>query len=1118
MLISNKLKLLSPFFYFVSFLSVFTAAGPAPDIQSEVWPAPASFTTGSISVSICDSFAISCASSICPDPLFDAFDRYMSIMFFAGSPATTFSSALCALQVYVDSDVQLSASANETYKLTVPSDGSPAILHAATQWGALRGIESFAQLVIWAGPDADEISYSVTCAPITIIDSPRFTHRGVLLDTSFNFLTVPRILEVLDSMAVMKANILHWHIVDDPAWPMVSSTFPSFTSPGGEGPYAQVATYSIDQQNLIADYAWKRGIMILVEFDVPGHSSAFAAGGSDLVIACDGHQTLINPVGEVGDGHSIYSVLAALIKEFYGRLGSPGLPWIHLGGDEVSDYTCWETSPAVASWAKSLNISNDPLSVRSAFTSRIQDIAEAAGLRALFWEETYNGNFGVRQNSIISPWVSTDVASKATAQGYDVFNYAGYYLDQWVPPARTQPEWYLANVSYAYVDSFRYLYAYDPEQGVSPTSPGKVLGGVACAWGDNVDSSLGAVALLYPRALAVGEKLWSPASFTRISNVQDDDDLLDSVAGRMEHARCRLAQRGIGASPVGVAGTYGFCWVPEWADTDSPKDSSVLSPLALFASLVAAALGGAVIVLSLFPAKRAAAAAWLSEPHPSTQTKTSNKSEGEAASRMVALDQLRGVTMVCMLFVNLYYGRAGPLAPFFSHGITYMSGPDLVEPAFHFCVGMSLRLVVTKRLAATSSKDWWASRWEIFKPLLTTRVTGLIILSMFVTEGWGQFDSWAELNGFGDWITQLVQNRQPYHTLLHIAFITVWTFLAMSVNWKWRAAQLIFSAFLHAFLHATFYFRWIADYTLDEGGYFGFIGWSIEALAGSLCYDAIIFARDEALLAATTEASEPLLREGHESSDERIDQSLLVETMKAPNFAGGLNRSESSKDSAAVFVRAASSAAKKIFIGAIAMMFLAYSLSCIGASGEGFLNPVCYDGQRIFFWGGFGAEVPCIGVPTIGNTRWLVAPPFVLPDPATNVITMWTMTQRAGSVTYHLFSAGTSAALLAFFLYVSEVGITAPSWWNIIGGGASKLLGVHLEDNRLRLRFHVAEVFGENALAIYLLGDKLGDQIGSMLPPDSPAWYFILWGEGLQLLIAYICAAYLRAHKLFLRL
>ena len=84
------------------------------------------------------------------------------------------------------------------------------------------------------------------------------------------------------------------------------------------------------------------------------------------------------------------------------------------------------------------------------------------------------------------------------------------------------------------------------------------------------------------------------------------------------------------------------------------------------------------------------------------------------------------------------------------------------------------------------------------------------------------------------------------------------------------------------------------------------------------------------------------------------------------------------------------------------LMLLAYLLSCLGAYPA--LNPVCYDGTRIYFWGGFGDEVPCAGVPTYAG-GWAVALPFYYPDTATNVVTMWTMTQRAGSVTYHIFTA-----------------------------------------------------------------------------------------------------------------
>ena len=61
----------------------------------------------------------------------------------------------------------------------------------------------------------------------------------------------------------------------------------------------------------------------------------------------------------------------------------------------------------------------------------MQDVATAAGLRPMFWEETFNGNFGARPGSIITPWVHENVARDAVAAGHDVVNLYSWYLDQW---------------------------------------------------------------------------------------------------------------------------------------------------------------------------------------------------------------------------------------------------------------------------------------------------------------------------------------------------------------------------------------------------------------------------------------------------------------------------------------------------------------------------------------------------------------------------------------------------------------------------------------------------------------------------------------------------------------
>ena len=154
---------------------------------------------------------------------------------------------------------------------------------------------------------------------------------------------------------------------------------------------------------------------------------------------------------------------------------------------------------------------------------------------------------------------------------------------------------------------------------------------------------------------------------------------------------------------------------------------------------------------------------------------------------------------------------------------------------------------------------------------------------------------------------------------------------------------------------------------------------------------------------------------------------------------------------------------------------------------------------------------------------------------------MWTLSQRGGTTSYHVFASGTSLFLFMLLYLVCEEGITVPNWiynypWLIKVN--QEVFGLHLvpihqqqqennvDDNdsdiphshRLLLYWQTAEVFGENALAVYLIGDSISDNVGNMLPKDCPAWYFLLWGELLYIGVCYIAALYLRKHKLFLRL
>lgn len=179
--------------FLVSLAATTHAAAPArapPRFAApvaSVWPAPQSLNLGTTSVVLDASFLIACASaSMCPDPLPAAIARYDSVLFFAGPPATNLTASITGLTMNVASDAPLTLGVSENYTLTVPVSGI-AEATCVTQWGCLRALETFSQLFTWAG-NGVPTTYSLTAAPVTVSDYPRWSWRGVLIDSSRHFL------------------------------------------------------------------------------------------------------------------------------------------------------------------------------------------------------------------------------------------------------------------------------------------------------------------------------------------------------------------------------------------------------------------------------------------------------------------------------------------------------------------------------------------------------------------------------------------------------------------------------------------------------------------------------------------------------------------------------------------------------------------------------------------------------------------------------------------------------------------------------------------------------------------------------------------------------------------
>lgn len=165
-------------------------------------------------------------------------------------------------------------------KLTVDATAT-ARLSTSSVWGALRGLETFSQL-LYPAADATSLRLNVT----DIRDWPRFAHRGLLLDTGRHFIPLSIIRTVLDGMAYTKLNVFHWHIVDDHSFPWQSASRPELSA---RGAFAPAAVYTANDTAAVVDYARLRGIRVMVELDTPGHVRSWGVAHPELLTQCGGN-------------------------------------------------------------------------------------------------------------------------------------------------------------------------------------------------------------------------------------------------------------------------------------------------------------------------------------------------------------------------------------------------------------------------------------------------------------------------------------------------------------------------------------------------------------------------------------------------------------------------------------------------------------------------------------------------------------------------------------------------------------------------------------------------------------------------------------------------------------
>ncbi|SEA20829.1 family 20 glycosylhydrolase [Alkalimonas amylolytica] len=299
---------------------------------------------------------------------------------------------------------------DESYLLRV--DGSGIQLNANTHLGILHGLETVLQLA----------AMNNYLPAVLIKDSPRFAWRGLLLDPARHFLPVETIKRQLDAMAAAKLNVLHWHLTDDQGWRLESKRFPKLHQVAGTDGY-----YTQDEIRSIVHYAAKRGIRVVPEIDVPGHTTALGAAYPELM-AMPGpatpethwgiHPAVLDPTND-----EVFVFLRQLLEEVTTLFPDA---YLHIGGDEVlPDH--WQQNPAIRAFKQQHGFA-DHLALQSWFNQQLLAILTALDRRMIGWDEILTPDLPA--SSLVQSWRGLDSVVEAAQAGHDVILSTGYYLDQ----------------------------------------------------------------------------------------------------------------------------------------------------------------------------------------------------------------------------------------------------------------------------------------------------------------------------------------------------------------------------------------------------------------------------------------------------------------------------------------------------------------------------------------------------------------------------------------------------------------------------------------------------------------------------------------------------------------
>jgi len=492
---------------------LFSCSAPPPRPDVKIIPQPAELTNleGTFTLNAGTKLLINNESEEMKN-IASVLNRHLENFYGLKNNGVVYSSNGERKSIFIKLDAALNTG-KEGYHLNVTPKGIA--LEAAAPNGLFYGVQTILQLM----PAAKQQLSEVELPSVEIKDSPRFNWRGLHLDVCRHFMPKEFVMKYIDYMAMHKLNTFHWHLTEDQGWRIEIKKYPKLTEIGsvrketmiGHGDVSKDydgtphrGFYTQDEVKEIVAYAAKHYITVVPEIEMPGH--ALAALASYPQFGCTGGPYAVGTRWGIFDEvfcagkDSTFTFLQDVINELVPLF--PG-EYIHIGGDECPK-TRWEKCPLCQKRIHDEGLKNEQ-ELQSYFIQRIEKYLNQKGKKMIGWEEILEG--GLAPNAAVMSWRGEEGGTAAAKLRHNVIMapWDNCYLCLYQADPKSEPLAIGGNLT------LEKIYSYEPIPAkLNETEAKFILGAQGCVWTEYMKTPEMVEYMVYPRAAALSEVLWSP--------------------------------------------------------------------------------------------------------------------------------------------------------------------------------------------------------------------------------------------------------------------------------------------------------------------------------------------------------------------------------------------------------------------------------------------------------------------------------------------------------------------------------------------------------------------------------------------------------------------------------